>query len=60
VHEAARIAAHADSSRILVSEATAASAGATTTTPVQRVAFKGLNNRLAVQEILWAATAAKG
>jgi class 3 adenylate cyclase len=60
VHEAARIAAYADGRCILASQATAIAAGATATAPVQEVAFKGLSDRLAVQEILWESTAPRG
>ena len=52
VHEAARIAAHAEASCILASEATAKAGGAMPS-PARAVAFKGLSDRLAVQDIEW-------
>jgi class 3 adenylate cyclase len=56
VHEAARIAAHAEGGVILTSEATAKAAGAPTCASPQEVAFKGLSDRVSVQEILWNGT----
>jgi class 3 adenylate cyclase len=53
VHEAARIAAHAEGGVILTSEATAKAAGARSCAAPQEVAFKGLSDRVSVQEILW-------
>ena len=53
VHEAARIAAHAEGDCILASAATAAAGGATPAAPAREVAFKGLSDRVAVQEISW-------
>jgi class 3 adenylate cyclase len=53
VHEAARIAAHAEGGSILTSEATAKAAGATACAPPEEVAFKGLSDRVSVQEVLW-------
>ena len=53
VHEAARIAAHADGGSILASQTTATAAGATATAPARQVAFKGLSDHLAVQDIVW-------
>jgi class 3 adenylate cyclase len=55
VHEAARIAAHANGGSILASQATATTAGATTIAPPREVALKGLSDRLAVQDIPWSA-----
>ncbi|MDQ1508842.1 MAG: hypothetical protein QOG50_686 [Actinomycetota bacterium] len=57
VHEAARIAAHAEGGVILTSEATAKAAGASPCAAPQQVAFKGLSDRVSVQEILWEGTA---
>ncbi len=59
VHEAARIAAHADGGSILASQATVTAAAATATA-AREVAFKGLNDRLAVPDILWSAATEKG
>ena len=56
VHEAARIAAHAEGGVILASEATAKAAGASPCAAPQQVAFKGLSDRVSVQEILWNGT----
>jgi class 3 adenylate cyclase len=56
VHEAARIAAHAEGGVILTSEATAKAAGARSCAAPQEVAFKGLSDRVSVQEILWYGT----
>jgi class 3 adenylate cyclase len=53
VHEAARIAGLAGAGDILTSEATAAAAGAEITTPVRRVAVKGLQDELAILSIEW-------
>jgi class 3 adenylate cyclase len=53
VHEAARIAAHAEGGTILSSRTTASVAGVTASTPVRRVELKGLADRLAVQDIPW-------
>jgi class 3 adenylate cyclase len=53
VHEAARIAAHANGGVILTSHATATAAAASATSPPRDVALKGLNDRLSVQDILW-------
>jgi class 3 adenylate cyclase len=53
VHEAARIGAHAERSCILTSEATATAAGANAVAAPRDVSFKGLSDRLAVQDILW-------
>ena len=53
VHEAARIAAHADGGCILASAATVAACGASAIAPPREVAFKGLSDRVAVQDILW-------
>ena len=53
VHEAARIAAYADGGCILASCATVAVAGVTAAGPAQEVAFKGLSDRLAVQNVEW-------
>jgi class 3 adenylate cyclase len=56
VHEAARIAAHAEAGCILASAPTAKVAGAATTMPARDVQFKGLSDRLSVQEISWEPT----
>ena len=56
VHEAARIAAHADGGTILTSHTTATAAEAKTASLPRKVGFKGLNDRLSVQEILWNGT----
>jgi class 3 adenylate cyclase len=53
VHAAARIAAHAGAGCILTSAATATSAGAHAVTPARDVAFKGLSDRVAVQDVMW-------
>jgi class 3 adenylate cyclase len=53
VHEAARIGAHAEAGCIVVSAATATAAGAKSAAPAREVAFKGLSDRVAVQDILW-------
>ena len=55
VHEAARIGAYADAGTILASASTATAAGAPTAAPPHEVAFKGLNDRLAIQEVQWRA-----
>ena len=55
VHEAARIGAYADDGSILASASTANAAGAPTAAPEREVAFKGLSDRLAIQEIQWRA-----
>ena len=55
VHEAARIGAYADAGSILASASTAAAAGAPTVAPERKVAFKGLGDRIAIQEIQWRA-----
>jgi len=56
VHEAARIGAYADAGSILGSASTVTAAGATTAAPAREVAFKGLSDRLAIQEIQWRPT----
>ena len=53
VHEAARIGAYADAGCILASASTATAAGAPTVAPAHEVAFKGLSDRLAIQEVQW-------
>jgi class 3 adenylate cyclase len=53
VHEAARIGAHAEASSVLASASTATAANASTAAPAREVAFKGLSDRLAIQEIQW-------
>jgi class 3 adenylate cyclase len=53
VHEAARIGAHAEGGCIVASAATVAAAGTRAVTPVRDVAFKGLSDRVAVQDVLW-------
>jgi class 3 adenylate cyclase len=53
VHAAARIGAHAGAGCILTSAATATSAGTRAVTPARDVAFKGLSDRIAVQDVLW-------
>jgi len=55
VHEAARIGAYADAGCILASASTATAAGAPTAGPVREVAFKGLSDALAIQDIQWRA-----
>ena len=55
VHEAARIGAYADAGSILASASTATAAGAPTAAPEREVAFKGLSDRLAIQEVQWRA-----
>jgi class 3 adenylate cyclase len=55
VHEAARIGAYADAGCILASASTASAAGAPTAAPAREVAFKGLSDRLAIQEVQWRA-----
>jgi class 3 adenylate cyclase len=55
VHEAARIGAYADAGSILTSASTATAAHALTAEPAREVAFKGLSDRLAIQEIQWRA-----
>ena len=59
VHEAARIGAYAEGGCIVASASTATSAGAPTTEPPREVAFKGLSDRLAIQEVQWRAAAAE-
>lgn len=53
VHEAARIAGHANGGTILTSQATATAAAVTAASPPRDVALKGLSDRLSVQDILW-------
>ncbi len=53
VHEAARIAAHANGNTILTSHATAIAAGAITVSPPRDVALKGLTEHLSIQDIPW-------
>ena len=53
VHEAARIGAYADAGSIFASASTATAAGAPTAAPEREVAFKGLSDRLAIQEVQW-------
>jgi len=55
VHEAARIGAHAEASCIVASAATVAAAGIETAATPREVAFKGLSDRVAVQDVLWRA-----
>ena len=55
VHEAARIGAYADAGSILTSASTATAAGAPTAAPPREVAFKGLSDRIAIQEVRWQA-----
>ena len=56
VHEAARIGAHAEAGCIVASAATVAAAGTRAVTPARDVAFKGLSDRVAVQDVLWSDT----
>jgi class 3 adenylate cyclase len=55
VHEAARIGAYADAGSIFASASTATAAGAPTGAPAREVSFKGLSDRLRVQEVQWRA-----
>lgn len=55
VHEAAEIGAYADGGSILTRGSTATAAGAPTAAPRREVVFKGLGDRIAIQEVRWQA-----
>ena len=57
VHEAARIGAYGGAGTIFASASTVTAAGAPTVAPAREVAFKGLGDPIAIQEVRWRAGA---